>query len=837
MTTPYPKQEQFKLFSLLSFLLLMFSTGLSQQNTATFNFTGAPQEWVVPPCVYEVCAVVRGAKGGGVNGGNGATVNACIPVEPGQTLHIYVGGMGTQGAASGGWNGGGTGHNSTGLATRASWGGGGASDIRIGGTALANRVIVAGAGGGRSGGSGPVCGGNANCPNGAVGCSTFGGGAGGGTQTAGGNGGAPWAGTPPGGSPGMLGVGGQGGFWGDASGGGGGGGGFGGGGGGNDGCCTGANGGGGGAGGSSLVPAGGTCQAANNANHGQIVLNWVGGGSAGGGTVGPPMTISSSGPYCAGDDIELFASNNTALFYNWFGPNGFTSTMQNPTIPGGTVNASSSGTYFLHYEDNGCEDTLAIEVVVFDPVLPQFDQYEAFCQDAQIPALPTTANNNSPLTNSAVTGSWSPSINNQATTTYLFSPAIGQCALTNTMTITIIPNIVPQFTQLGPFCIDTPLDPLPTVSLDNITGTWSPAINNQDTTTYTFTPNPGECAFPTQMTINIWPLVQPTFNQVAAICQDANLNPLPTVSQPTILGGISGVWSPEMNNQTTTTYTFTPNPNQCALNAQMTIQVWPRPLPTFSMDETIGCAPLQVFFENTTGFPNPTSCQWTMNNGDVINSCGNFVSSTFNNPGCYDITLTMTYPGNCVNSFTAIDGICVENDPIAAFTANPTQVEINDPVVFTNLSSGAVEYEWNFGDFSGISGDVNPIHTYTSQGFYLVYLIAYTDFGCSDTTSQAILVEEPLIYYVPNTFTPDNDQFNQTFKPVMTQGIDIFGYQLLIFNRWGEVLFESNDAEFGWDGTYGGKIVQDGTYVWKIRYRVLGVDKPQEMMGHINLIR
>lgn len=829
-------QKIFALTKVFIFSASLMNISVAQQNTATFNFTGQPQQWVVPPCVFEVCAQVRGAKGGGTNGGNGSTINACIPVVPGQTLFLYVGGMGTQGANSGGWNGGGTGHNSTGLATRASWGGGGASDIRIGGQALANRVIVAGGGGGRSGGSGPVCGGNANCNNGATGCSTFGGGAGGGTQTAGGNGGAPWAGTPPGGSSGTIGQGGQGGFWGDASGGGGGGGLYGGGGGGNDGCCSGANGGGGGAGGSSLVPAGGTCVAGNNTTHGQIILTWVGGGSAGG-TAGPPMTISNSGPYCSGSDIELFASNNTAAFYNWFGPNGFTSTIQNPVIPGGMVNSSLSGTYYLHYEDNGCEDTLAIDVVVHDPVLPQFTQYNSYCQDAQIPALPTTAIYNSPLTNNPVSGTWSPAINNQQTTTYLFSPSANQCALTTTMQITIIPNVVPQFTQLGPFCINSQLDPLPTTSLDNITGTWSPAMNNQDTTTYIFTPNPGECAFPTQMTIAIWPLVQPTFNQVAAICQDDNLNQLPTVSLPTILGGISGTWSPAMNNQATTTYTFTPNPNQCATNAQMTIQVWPRPLPSFSMDKTVGCSPLQIFFENTTGFTNPTSCQWNMGNGNIVNSCGMFVSSEYTSPGCYDVNLTMTYPGNCVNSYTAIEAICVESDPVAAFSANPTQVEVTQPVSFTNLSTGAVDYEWTFGDFTGTFNDVNPTHIYESPGFYLVYLVAYTDFGCSDTASQAILVEEPVIFYVPNTFTPDNDQFNQSFKPVITQGIDILGYQLLIFNRWGEVLFESNDAEFGWDGTYGGKIVQDGSYVWKIKYRVIGVDKPQEVTGHVNLIR
>jgi gliding motility-associated-like protein len=823
---------------ILSFLISTFS--FSQQNSLTFNFTGQPQQFVVPPCVFEVCATVRGARGGGPNAGNGATITTCFPVTPGETLYLYVGGMGSAGNTldmpatntSAGWNGGGIGHlANNNVQTHHSFGGGGSSDIRIGGNDLSNRTVVAAGGGGSGGGSNTVCGGNGGCVTGTNGCNTFGAGGGGGTQTNGGNGGAPWAGTPPGGQAGSLGQGGNGGPWQTASGGGGGGGLFGGGGGGNDGCCTGANGGGGGGGGSSLVPVGGTCVAGNHNNHGQIILSWING------SVGPPMTISNSGPYCTGSDIELFASNNTATFYNWFGPNGFTSTIQNPVIPGNMVNSLSSGTYYLHYEENGCEDTISINVVVNDPVLPQFNQYTSYCQNAQIPTLPTNALNNSPLTNNSITGTWSPIINNQQTTTYFFSPDPNQCALNSTMQITIIPNIIPEFTQLGPFCINSQLDPLPTTSNNNITGNWSPNINNQDTTTYTFTPNPSECAFNTQMTINIWPLVQPTFNQVAAICQDDNLNQLPTVSLPTILGEITGTWSPQINNQNTTTYTFTPNPNQCSLNSQMTIEVWNRPLPTFIMNQTVGCSPLQVFFENTTGFSNPTSCQWNMGNGNIINSCGTFVSSTYTLPGCYDVNLTMTYPGNCTNTYTEIQAICVEDNPIANFSANPIQTQINQPVIFNNLSIGSVNYQWTFGDLSGTFNTLNTTHIYQSPGLYIVNLVAYSDFGCTDTNSQVILIEEPLIYYIPNSFTPDNDKFNQTFNPIITQGIDIYNYQLIIFNRWGEIIFESNDPNVGWNGTYNEKIVQDGTYIWKIKFKHKNKDKKEEIYGTVNVIK
>ena len=140
-----------RLISFIVFIFLFFIS-LSQTQTVTFNYTGAVQTWVVPPCVTSINVVAAGAKGGGAVGGNGARITATIAVTPGQTLNIYVGGMGTCGNNSGGWNGGGTGYASNPAnVTYNSCGGGGATDIRIGGTALANRVIVAGGGGGKGG--------------------------------------------------------------------------------------------------------------------------------------------------------------------------------------------------------------------------------------------------------------------------------------------------------------------------------------------------------------------------------------------------------------------------------------------------------------------------------------------------------------------------------------------------------------------------------------------------------------------------------------------------------------------------------------------------------------
>ena len=98
-------------------------------------------------------------------------------------------------------------------------------------------------------------------------------------------------------------------------------------------------------------------------------------------------------------------------------------------------------------------------------------------------------------------------------------------------------------------------------------------------------------------------------------------------------------------------------------------------------------------------------------------------------------------------------------------------------------------------------------------------------------------MEEELIFYVPNTFTPDDDEFNQTFNPVFSSGFDPYDFNMLIFDRWGEVVFETNNAEIGWDGTYHGKLVQEGTYTWKIEFKTSKNDARKIAVGHTNVLR
>jgi len=139
------------------------------------------------------------------------------------------------------------------------------------------------------------------------------------------------------------------------------------------------------------------------------------------------------------------------------------------------------------------------------------------------------------------------------------------------MTIVVNPNITPSFTQIPEICSGGALSALLTTSNNGITGTWSPALDNTTTTTYTFTPTAGLCANPATLTITVIPITDPTFTTVDAICNGDFLAALPTTSN----NGVSGTWSPALDNTTTTTYTFTPNADECADPTTMTVVVVP----------------------------------------------------------------------------------------------------------------------------------------------------------------------------------------------------------------------------------------------------------------------
>lgn len=170
--------------------------------------------------------------------------------------------------------------------------------------------------------------------------------------------------------------------------------------------------------------------------------------------------------------------------------------------------------------------------------------------------------------------------------------------------------------------------------------------------------------------------------------------------------------------------------------------------------------------------------------------------------------------------------------PDADFAVVTRPLFINLPITFENLSENATTYQWTFGDGSA-SAMVHPNNTYTVPGSYDIMLIAMDDKGCVDTIIRNIIIKDEFYLYIPNTFTPDGNRFNNVFE---VSAIGVVEFEIKIFNRWGERVFDSNDVNFKWDGFYKGEPVQDGTYIWKIYYRSVNDDEDM-ISGHITVLR
>lgn len=507
-------------------------------------------------------------------------------------------------------------------------------------------------------------------------------------------------------------------------------------------------------------------------------------------------TFNPIAPFCSGTTPAptLPLTSNEGITGTW-----------SPTV----VSNTTSGSYV--FTPNPvlfpCATTQTLNVTVRPLVTPTFATVPAtVCQNAAPPVLPASSSNTAPIT-----GTWSPATVNTAvlgSSNYVFTPNPGQCVAspTTTITITVNPNITPTFTQVPPICSGTALSALPTTSTNNITGTWSPALNNTTTTTYTFTPTAGQCATTTTMIITVTPNAVPTFNAVPAICAGDPLAPLPTVSN----NGYAGSWFPGLDNMATTTYTFTPNTGQCATTTTLTITVNPLKTPVFTTVPDFVC-------ENDVPMVLPT------NSSNTPSISGTWSPATVDTSvlGASDYVFTPN-SGQCAISIT--QSIIVNpSNTLVDFTWTVTEAfSKNQMITITASGSGDYLYQLDDGPFQQ-----SPVFEHVAAGYHSVTVKDVT--GCSSPITKTDI----LVVDYPRFFTPNNDGYNDAWNIFTLE--DALGSKIRIFDRYGKLLKEISPNGSGWDGTYNGHPLPATDYWFVVDYGENGIVK--QFKSHFSLKR
>jgi gliding motility-associated-like protein len=274
----------------------------------------------------------------------------------------------------------------------------------------------------------------------------------------------------------------------------------------------------------------------------------------------------------------------------------------------------------------------------------------------------------------------------------------------------------------------------------------------------------------------------------------------------------------------------------------MYILVNPQPVADFIASDTLLCWPGSVVLNNLSTPIQAISSTWSVN-GQVFSTQTNFTFSP-TAPGTYDISLSVTTSAGCSDSLTLSNYITVVDSPIAAFDFSPDIIQVGDQSIqFTDASIGQINnWLWtvNFANNIETSTQQNPdfsIPSNTSSEFSVVLEVT-NEAGCSSSATSIISIFENATIFIPNAFTPDGNELNQYFQ-IEGNKIDPSDFSMQIFNRWGELIFESNNIEIGWNGNYGpnNTAAPSGVYTYQVRYRFDGMQESKTIQGHLSLLR
>ncbi len=332
-----------------------------------------------------------------------------------------------------------------------------------------------------------------------------------------------------------------------------------------------------------------------------------------------------------------------------------------------------------------------------------------------------------------------------------------------------------------------------------------------------------------------------TANADLFICQTSDTTLIAHASGG--FGTLNYTWTPgNINNDSvivapaaTTIYTVTvTDAHGCIVNEDVEVMVFGSPDPIISKSASNGCPIFcPTFTDLTLDPPGSINILREWNFGDGENATGNNIlqDHCYKVPGIFDVTLTVITDKGCKKTVIWDDYIEVFPNPVADFVANPLQTDIMNPSIsFTNLTSGATNYIWNFGDNDSLFTTFNPNHTYSDTGTFVVNLIVSTINNCIDSLNSTVIITPSYRFFIPSSFTPNGDGLNDLFE---IRGAYIQACNLEIYDRWGKPFYNrSGTYGVSWDGAN----APQGVYVYKIKMKDTQ-NKDYEYIGELTVFR
>ncbi len=419
-------------------------------------------------------------------------------------------------------------------------------------------------------------------------------------------------------------------------------------------------------------------------------------------------------------------------------------------------------------------------------------------------------------------------VNPSTTTTYTLS-AVTNCGLINdSIEIVVIPKPIATISGFSEICDGSSID---LVGSGGIYYTWNNVYSNSDST---FSDIPLQST-----TVSL--SVNNGYCQSDTVFQNITVNAIPEIILPTEINGCLGdsvyvsadvlspiasyqfTWS---NGYTDLSYYISPTQNEilhlsvidsngCQNEAEVNINIFNSPTAEFQAQQ-ISCIPFDLMAINNS--ISATGYEWYLDGNFISSSVEpNFVIST---PGEYDLTLIASN-GTCVDTFQIINAIIGLEQPVANVFANSSVMTNSTNTTIFNAQTDGNNCITYFGDGDSLIGCqwTSIIHNYNSPGTYQIEQIVFNDNGCSDTAYFSLIITPETNIFVPNCFTPNGDESNNYFGVIFPSNTVFQSFELDIYNRWGELIFESYDPLATWDGSYHGKIVSEGVYTWTLFFK------------------